>query len=285
MQMPPMNFIQNRLNRKMKINITTIILFLTWTSTVFGQTNFQKKYDSLSLKGSTTIYDYNNKKWIYSDSTDAYVETLPASTFKILNSLIALEYRAVENENEVFKWDGKPKYHLGTLMNAWNKDTDLKNAYKNSTIWFYEDVAKKVGRRTYRKVLKKTGYGNNDLTEKGVDFWNYGEFKVSPKNQIDFLVKLYENRLPFSKLTIDKVKQIMVSEQSEVATYRDKTGWTRKNGQDIGWWVGYVETHGNVYFFATRLIKNESENNANFLNGRKELTKFILNEIEKIDYR
>ena len=259
--------------------VITIILVI-FTSTAFGQTGFQKYYDSLGLKGSTTIYDYQNKKWIFTDKQDAEVGTLPASTFKIPNSLFALEYKAVRDENEIFKWDGKPKSHLGTVVNAWNKDTDLKNAYKNSTIWFYVEVAKRIERSLYKRILKKCRYGNGNLTEKGADFWNYGDFAITPKNQIDFLIKLYENRLPFSKLTTDKVKEIMISEQTETLTYRDKTGWTRKNGQDIGWWVGYVETKDNVYFFATRLIKSENESNSNFLKGRKEITKLIFKDIE-----
>lgn len=256
-----------------------IIIFTFWTSTIFGQANFQKHYDSLGLEGSTTIYDYRSKKWIFTDRKDAETATLPASTFKIPNSLFALEYKAVQDENEILDWDGEMKSHLGTVVNSWNKDTDLTNAFQNSTIWFYEEIAKRVGRKRYQKTLKKCGYGNGNYTEKGIDFWNYGDFAISPKDQIDFLVKLYENKVPFSKPTIDKVKKIMISEKTETHTYRDKTGWTRKNGKDIGWWVGYVETKDNVYFFATRLQKDENDNNTNFLKGRKEITKIVLNEI------
>lgn len=258
----------------------TLILILTiWVNNTFGQTDFQKYFDSLGLKGSTTIYDYNNKKWIFTDKRDAEIATLPASTFKIPNSLFALEYKVVKDENEVFKWDGESKSHLGNIVPTWNKDTDLKNAFKNSTIWFYVEVAKRLGRKRYQKTLKKCEYGNGNFSEQGTDFWNYGEFAVTPKNQIEFLIKLYENRLPFSKPTIEKVKEIMISEKSETQIYRDKTGWTRRNGTDIGWWVGYVETKDNVYFFATRLLKDEKDNNPNFLQGRKEITKLILNEI------
>ena len=77
--------------------------------------------------------------------------------------------------------DGKPKSHLGIVVNAWNKDTDLKSAFKNSTVWFYVEVAKRIGRTKYKKILKKCNYGNSNLKEKGIDFWNYGEFAVSPK--------------------------------------------------------------------------------------------------------
>lgn len=258
----------------------TIILTIL-SSIVFGQTDFQKYYDSLNLKGSTTVYDYKNKQWFFTDKQDAEVASLPASTFKIINSLVALEYNAVQDENEVFKWDGEPKLHLGTAVSVWNKDTDMKNAYKNSTIWFYVEVAKRIERSLYKKILKKCRYGNGNYTEKGTDFWNYGDFAITPKNQIDFLIKLYENRLPFSAPTMDKVKEIMISEQTEAYTFRDKTGWTRKIGQDIGWWVGYMETKDNVYFFATRLFKSENDRNPHFLKGRKEITKLILKDIEE----
>jgi beta-lactamase class D len=260
-----------------------LIILTIWASLSFGQTNFQKYFDSLSVKGSTTIYNYHKKEWIFTDKQDAELATLPASTFKIPNSLFALEYKAVQDESEVFKWDGEPKSHLGTVVNVWNKDTDLKNAFKNSTVWFYVEVARRIKRNKYQKVLKKCNYGNGNLKENGDDFWNYGEFAVSPKDQINFLIKFYENRLPFSKATIEKVKEIMISEKTETHTYRDKTGWTRKNGQDIVWWIGYLETNGNVYFFATRLIKNENENNPYFLKGRKEITKLILKDIKGIN--
>ena len=214
--------------------VVTLILTIL-ASTSYGQINFKKYFDRLNVKGSTTIYDYQKKEWILTDKQDAELATLPASTFKIPNSLFALEYQAVQDESEVFKWDGIPKSHLGTVVNVWNKDTDLKNAFKNSTVWIYVEVARRIKRSIYQKVLKKCKYGNGNLKENGDDFWNYGEFAVSPKDQINFLIKFYENRLPFSKATIEKVKEIMISEKTDTHTYRDKTGWTRKNGQDIGW--------------------------------------------------
>lgn len=259
------------------IIILLLIFFITDT---FGQTSFQKHFDTLSLKGSTTIYDLKNRKWFYTDSLDSEKETLPASTFKILNSLIALEKKVVINENQIILWDSTEKTFFGTKIESWNKDTDLKNAYKNSTIWFYVDLAKKIDRKNYKKYLRKCNYGNGNFSEKGSDFWNFGDFGISPKNQIEFLLHLYENNLPFSKNTIHKVKEIMISEQNEHYTIRDKTGWTKKNGIDIGWYVGYMQTNENVYFFATRIVKNTNDNNTNFSKTRKEITKTILKELK-----
>lgn len=249
-----------------------------WAGSALGQTDLQRHLDSLSLKGSITIYDYRNKTWLFSDEQDAETATVPASTFKIPHSLIALEYRAVQDEHEVLRWDGQTRF-----LESWNKDTDLKTAYKNSTVWFYVALAERLGRKPYQKVLRKIRYGNGDLSWPETDFWNYGPFAITPKNQIAFLIRLYENRLPFSGQTLAKVKQIMVSESTETHTWRDKTGWGKSNGMDIGWWVGYLETTQNVYFFATRLRKPESENNPNFLNMRKEATKAALGKISGLD--
>lgn len=260
-----------------------IIILAFYTTGTYAQNNFQKYFDSLSLKGSTTIYDYNNKKWIFTDEKDANIATLPASTFKIPNTLFALEFNAVKDENEIFKWDGKPKKHLGKVIPIWNQDTDLKNAFKNSTIWVYVEVAKRVGRERYIEVLKKIGYGNNNLSERGADFWNFGEFAVTPKNQVEFLIKLYENQLPFSQETIDKTKEIIISKKTGSRLYRSKTGWTMRNGKDLGWWIGYVTTSDNVYFFATRLLKDKNDTNPNFAEGRKIITNKILNEIIEIE--
>lgn len=259
--------------------ISLLFIVLLASVQTYAQQNFDKYFDECQVKGSTTIYDYKNQKWIFTDSADANRETLPASTFKILNSLIALETKVVFNENQILKWDGTNHDFFGAPMPVWNKDTDLKNAYKNSTIWFYVELAKKIGRKKYKKVFKQISYGNNNFKEKGVDFWNYGTFGVSPKNQIDFLIKLYENKLSFSDKNIGIVKDIMISEENNMGIFRDKTGWTQKNSNNIGWWIGYLTTKDNVYFFATRITDNVAAKNKNFAQCRKTITKEILNQI------
>lgn len=265
---------------KLIIRIGIIFCLISLPTSIYGQNNYQKYFDQFSVSGSTTIYDYNNNVWIFTDRTDAKRETLPASTFKILNSLIALEEKAVSDENETIPWDGIERSFFGAKMDNWNKETDLKTAFNNSTIWFYEEIAKKVGKRKYQRILEECKYGNLNISEQEFDFWNFGEFAVSPKNQITFLISLYENQLPFSQSSIEKVKHIMISEKNENYIFRDKTGWTKKDGMDIGWWIGYVETRTNVYFFATRLIKDLSDSNPTFSLARKEITKLIMNELK-----
>lgn len=267
---------------KMNQKLVFLLLLSTFiTLKTSAQENFQKYFDECNVSGSTTIFDYKNRKWFYTDSTDALVETLPASTFKILNSLIALETKAVADENEILKWDGKDNKFLGVSMPSWNKDTDLKTAYKNSTIWFYVELARKIGRKKYKKVFKEIQYGNLNFKEKGTDFWNYGNFGISPKNQVEFLIKLYENQLPFSQESTDVVKEIMISEENDMGIFRDKTGWTQKNSINIGWWIGYLTTANNIYFFATRITSHTDSSNKDFSSCRKTITKGILKGIIK----
>ena len=113
-----------------------IFLLTFFLTNAFGQTISQKQFESFSLKGSTTIYDLKNKKWLYTDSLDAEKETLPASTFKILNSLIALEQKAVSDENQIINWDGTEKTFFGARVESWNKDTDLKLLLKTLLFGF-----------------------------------------------------------------------------------------------------------------------------------------------------
>lgn len=127
--------------------------------------------------------------------------------------------------------------------------------------------------------MKLSGYGNNDLSEQGDDFWNFGRFGISPRNQVEFLVKVYQGKTPFSKRNIEILKKVMVTEETSDYVLRSKTGWTRVDGNDIGWWVGYVQRKNNVYFFATRVLKKRNTENPDFGNCRKTITKAVLKEL------
>jgi len=117
----------------------------------------------------------------------------------------------------------------------------------------------------------------------GADFWNFGAFAVSPQNQVQFLVKVYEGKTPFSKRNVEILKRVMITEQASAFTIRSKTGWTRVDGKDWGWWIGYVERKDNVYFFATRVTKLRSTINPKFRQCRKDITKEILLQLKMLE--
>ena len=191
--------------------------------------NLQKYFDDLNIKGSITIYDYKNKKWYYSDKKDSEKRTLPASTFKIPNSLISIEEYAVKDENEVLKWDGVIRE-----FPAHNADTDLKTAFKNSTVWFHREMSRRVGIDKYRKYLKEFNYGNQKLSGKPDYFWLDNTLVISPAEQINFLSGLYEEKYPLSKRTYNIVKNVMIEKKTDSYNLRAKTGSGLVKTLDIG---------------------------------------------------
>ena len=260
-----------------------VILLLFLVNAVVNKSNAQvnltKPFEDCNIKGSITLYDFKEKKWISSDITDSNKPTLPASTFKIINTLIALETGIVSDENQIIKWPGS----TDTLKYGYRPEIyhniSMKDAFKLSAGWAYVEMAKKIGKGKYKKYLEACKYGNTDLSVNDYDFWNFGNFAISPVNQIEILRGVYEENLPFKKSSFKILKEMMIEDKTEEYTIRAKTGWTRDNGKDTGWWVGYVERKDNVYFFATRLIKDRDNLNPDFGRCRKEITLKILREL------
>jgi beta-lactamase class D len=201
-------------------------------------------YDSVGVDGSFVLYSptYHMVK-VYNPSR-ANTRLEPASTFKIFNSLVSLETGVVKDENEILKWDGKRRKY-----NKLNQDLDMKQAFKYSALWFYQEMARRIGEEKMQYWLDTVGYGNRQIKTAIDKFWLGGGVEITPYEQIVFLESLYNNKLPFSEKTMEKVKEIMLVDDS---TYimRAKTGWTMYNNISKGWYVGWVEKDGEPYFFA-----------------------------------
>ena len=143
-------------------------------------------------------------------------------------------------------------------------------------------MARRVGKEKFKKYLKEFNYGNQNLSGKDDYFWLDNTLTISPVEQINFLTGLYEEKYPLSKRTYSIVKEIMINEKNDSYVLRAKTGYSDVNTLDIGWFVGYVETKDNVYFFATRLWQDEPNKNKDFLALRKIITLDVLKELKFI---
>jgi len=250
---------------------------------VSAQVDLELPFKECNLNGSITIYNYKAHEWTSNDINDSNCPTLPASTFKIMNSLIILEEGLVNNEKEILKWPGNPDTLKYGNRPEINHDMNLAEAFKMSAVWVYLDLSKQIGKEKYKQYLAACNYGNADLSVADDDFWNFGNLGISPVAQIEMLKGIYEETLPFSKRSFQILKEMMIEKKTENYILRAKTGWTRDSGKDIGWWVGYVERSDNVYFFATRLIKDRENVNSNFGKCRKEITKKILAQLHILE--
>ncbi len=244
--------------------------------------DFKKYYVEYNVEGSFALYNHNENEYLFYNKDQFEQPFTPASTFKILNSLIGLETGVIEDEHTVIEWDGVERNPV------WDQDHDLQLAYQNSAVWYYQELARRVGEEAMAEWVDKADYGNENIGG-GVDmFWLEGNLRISPKQQIDFLKKLHKNEVPFSDRTIEITKRIMVETDTTNYTLRSKTGWGIQDDKDIGWYVGYVETKGNVFFFSN-CIQIDSEENEEldqvilFDKARKEITHRILQELNIIE--
>lgn len=249
---------------------------------VLVRQDFKKYFDDCNVEGAIAIYDNQNHTWILSDTIATRKETLPASTFKIINLLIALETKTIASENDIVKWPGSTDTIKYDYRPNIYHDITVKEAFEVSAGWAFIELAKKIGKDNYKKYLSLCHYGNVNLSQTDPDFWNFGAFGISPINQVEFLKYLYEEKLPFSKRNIEIVKKVMITEQNDDYTIHSKTGWTRENNINTGWWVGYIENKNGTYFFATRLLQDRKRNASNFGNCRKEITKSVFRNLNVI---
>lgn len=237
---------------------------------------FQTYIDSADVKGSILIYDLKDDKYYSNNFNWAKNGNLPASTFKITNSIIALETGVVENDSTLFKWNGEER-----RLRIWERDMIFKEAFHYSCVPCYQEVARKIGVKRMNEYLDKLDYGKMKVDTTNIDmFWLEGESQINQYQQIEFLKRFYNSELPISQRTEEIMKKMMVIEEGENYKISGKTGWSIRNGNNNGWFVGFVETNENTYFFATNIEPNQRFNMDMFPMIRKELTFKALEQME-----
>ena len=240
--------------------------------------NFKQHFDSLGVNGSIIIYDLNSDRFYEHNPNRNNTTFHPASTYKIPNSLIALETGVIKDDVAVLTWDGIERgLSDDSPIAEWNQDLNLRLAFKYSAVWFYQVLARKIGHQRMQNFVSQIEYGNQNIgAAKDIDrFWLEGELRITPREQIAFLRRLYQNDLPFSPRTIELVKDIAIVEQTPNYILRGKAGWDVSVTPNLGWYVGYLEQKDNVYFFATNL--DLDSNNA--ATARLEITRLCLQDL------
>ncbi len=228
---------------------------------------FQSITEEDSILGSILVYDLKNNHYYSNDFNWAQTARLPASTFKIPHSLIALELGIVKSESTILKWDGHKRDYK-----TWQQDLTFKQAFHYSCVPCYQEIARKVDEKNMQDFINKFHYGDMDIHKENIDtFWLAGDSKISQFEQIDFLKRLYLSQLPISKHTEQIFKDLFIVKHNNDFTLRAKTGLTINNEKYNGWYVGYLERQNNIYFFATN-INPKDKYQKTFNKKRKDIT-------------
>ncbi|MFB7639521.1 BlaR1 family beta-lactam sensor/signal transducer [Peribacillus butanolivorans] len=205
-------------------------------------------------EGSFVLYDHNAQQYRIYNEEKSTLRVSPDSTYKIYSALFALESNVISPEESTLSWDGTQQPYA-----AWNMDQNVSSALQESVSWYFQELDRRTGFETIQSNLQEINYGNSDVSGEFGEFWLESSLKISPVEQVQLLQAFYYNQLGYKEMHIQAVKEALLLEKNEEARLSGKTGTGTVNGKNInGWFIGYVETKNNTYFFATN-IQNEDD--------------------------
>ncbi len=208
------------------------------------------------FEGCFLLKDLDSGRLLSHNPSLCQVRHQPCSTFKILNSLIGRETGVIENQNTLFRWNGK-----AMPIKSWQRDHTLASAIQYSVVWYYQELARRVGLPAMRRLVKQSRYGNSDIGKDVTRFWLDGPLAISADEQILFLEDLYLNRLPFSPRSTKIVKEILILDRQNGRVLSGKTGSGYKNGKYfLGWFVGHLLKGERRFLFATVITASDQAN-------------------------
>lgn len=224
--------------------------------------------------GTFVMYDESNNQYVVINKPQSTVPFSPCSTFKIYNSLAGLETGVLDQEDvyTLVKWNGT-QYPFP----AWNHDQTLASATRDSVVWYFQDLASRIGKERMQQFLDKIDYGNRDISGGITTFWLRSSLQISAQEQVDLLYKLYSGELPVDSENVEIVKRNITLSDANGIRLMGKTGSGYQNDKWIlGWFVGCVEKGGHRYFFAANIQAPDGATG-----GRaREITKLILKDLQ-----
>ena len=222
-------------------------------------------------EGSFVLYDLENDAWSIHDKEHATLRVAPNSTYKIYDALFGLEEDIITPENSFIAWNGETY-----PFEAWNADQTLQSAMNSSVNWYFESVDEQLGAANISNYIQEIGYGNENISGDFSTYWMESSLKISPIEQVELLTQLQNNNFGFAPENINAVKDSICLSSSDAGTFYGKTGTGRVDGQDVnGWFIGYIETADNTYFFATNIGADSDATGSN----ATEITMSILSDM------
>jgi beta-lactamase class D len=234
--------------------------------------SFEKYFKQNNCTGTFALFNNSTGRFtIYNLARYRDSAYLPASTFKIINSLIGLQTGVIKNDSMIIKWDG-----IQRPVPEWNQDLSMYRAFRVSAVPYYQEVARRIGKETMQYWLDSLSYGTKKITTAIDTFWLDNSLKITPDEQLGLMKRLYFNKLPFHTLNQETVKKAMLFEDKPEYKLYYKTGWglSGASKKQIGWIVGWIEENGHPYFFVLNF--ESAQQDFDMVNVRTKILKDIL---------
>jgi beta-lactamase class D len=246
---------------------------------VVADDSLRKLLDEAGQRGTIAVLLDDEEEIRCADVPLCLTRRVPASTFKIANSLIGLESGVIADAEFTIPWDGVQRE-----IADWNRDHTLRSAIRASAVPYYQELARRVGAERMAEWTRKLAYGNGRTGEPSqVDrFWLDGPLAISPIEQLDFLRRFARAELPVSARSYDVVRDILVLAQRADVILRGKTGWGDPHGSDeLGWFVGFTEQAGRRAYVAVLLLPNTERDEQQFVSSRRALGERALEQRQR----
>jgi beta-lactamase class D len=237
--------------------------------------SLEKYFKENNVEGTYGMFDNGQGRFtIYNLGRFRDSVYLPASTFKIVNSLIGIETGRVKDDSTVIPWDGVVRQ-----IKNWNQDLPMHKAFEYSAVPWFQELARRIGKDTMQHWLDTLGYGQHDSAYKIMNnldtFWLDNSLKISADEQLGLVKKLYFDQLPFQKRSQRIVRSMMMRENNANYKLAYKTGWaTTDKGHALGWIIGWIEENRHPYFFVLQV--ESPDRNYDMTHVRLKILKDIL---------
>ncbi|EIO0116034.1 beta-lactam sensor/signal transducer BlaR1 [Staphylococcus pseudintermedius] len=217
-----------------------------------------------SNSGSFVMYSMKKDKYYIYNEKESRKRYSPDSTYKIYLALFGLDRHIISDKNSRMSWN-----HNHYPFDSWNKDQDLNTAIQNSVNWYFERISNQLSKNYTSDQLKQLNYGNKNLGSYKA-YWLEDSLKISNLEQVIVLKNMMEQNNHFSKKAKNQLSSSLLIKKNEKYELYGKTGTGIVNGKyNNGWFVGYVITNHDKYYFSTHLSDEKaSGENAKFINEK-----------------
>ncbi|MFO7587513.1 MAG: penicillin-binding transpeptidase domain-containing protein [Gemmatimonadota bacterium] len=235
-----------------------------WPSERIERVNLSEMFVGIDGEATFVLLEGESGRVRVHDPERARRRFPPASTFKIPNSLIALETGVADGPEFPLPFDSVATPARSWWPRSWAGDQTMRTAFRESVAWYYQELARRIGPERMAEWVERLDYGNLDTSPEVDRFWLEGSLRISPEEQVEFLRRLWAGELPVSGRTAAVVRELLRLEEGDGWRLSGKTGTAELTPtRELGWLVGAVERtageaesgteSGAAWFFALEM--------------------------------